>query len=94
MLLDAGEGKLRVLYAIRQIVSQTQRDLTLPDRALLASVSSLISSYYASKVLHRHLLPTITLQRVMTQRVLLYSLNDHKMNFEMERTVNTAQKAS
>jgi len=33
--LGAGEGKLRVLYAI------CQRDLTLPDRALLTSVSSL-----------------------------------------------------
>jgi len=42
--LGAGGGKLRVLYAICQIVSSTQRDLTLPDRTLLASVSSLTST--------------------------------------------------
>ena len=41
MPLGAGGGKFRVLYAICQIVNSTQRDLTLPDRALLASVSSL-----------------------------------------------------
>ena len=39
--LGAKGDKLRVLYAICQIVSQTQRDLTLPDRTLLASVGSL-----------------------------------------------------
>ena len=52
--LGAGEGKLRVLYARRQIVSETRRDLTLPDRTLLASVSSLTQSRHRMRAALQH----------------------------------------